>query len=247
MKQTRLMMGMPVTVAVEDDAANKKIIPKVFDYFAHVDEVYSIYKPDSEISRINKGLPKSAWSAEMKTVLGLCEQTRQDTNGYFNIARGGKVDPSGLVKGWAIQHAAQILRSHGFKDFYVEAGGDIQVSGVNADGHPWRVGIRNPFNRDQIVKVVGVTTQGVATSGTYIRGQHIYNPHGGDEITDVASLTVIGPNIYEADRFATAAFAMGLAGIQFIESLAGHEGYMIDSFGQATLTSGFGQYAVVTQ
>ena len=78
---------------------------------------------------------------------------------------------------------------------------------------------------------------------SYIRGQHIYNPHDGDkEIKDVASLTVIGPNIYDADRFATAAFAMGKPGIRFIESLPGHEAYMITSDRRATLTSGFERY-----
>ena len=61
-------------------------------------------------------------------------------------------------------------------------------------------------------------------------------------VTDVVSLSVIGPNIYEADRFATAAFAMGQEGIRFIERLEGFEGYMIDRHGQATFTSGFTRY-----
>ncbi len=62
-------------------------------------------------------------------------------------------------------------------------------------------------------------------------------------LDDVKSLTVIGPDIYEADRFATAAFAMGRGGIDFIESLEGFEGYMIDASKTATFTSGFGRYA----
>jgi thiamine biosynthesis lipoprotein len=238
-------MGMPITVAVEDAHAKPDILDQVFVYFAYVDETYSTYKPTSEVSRINAGLPRDQWSAEMKHVLALCEQTTTETNGYFNVWRQGRLDPSGLVKGWAIDRAAAILRELGFQNFYVEAGGDIQVSGHNAEGQPWRVGIRNPFDRQQLVKVAGVTTEGVATSGTYIRGQHIYNPlQDNAEIHDVASLTVIGPNIYEADRFATAAFAMGAAGIQFIESLAGLEGYQIDHNRKATYTSGFERYVV---
>src|SRR5581483_1535686 len=120
----------------------------------------------------------------------------------------------------------------------VDAGGDIQASGHNSHGQPWRVGICNPFDRNQIVKALQIDNQGVATSGTYIRGQHIYDPHSSLEST-VQSLTVVGPNIYEADRFATAAFAMGQAGIGFIEQLPGFEGYQIDSRGLATFTSGF--------
>src|SRR6185437_1455897 len=110
----------------------------------------------------------------------------------------------------------------GVRNYYIEAGGDIQVSGKNEISEKWSVGIRNPFKQEEIVKVVFLKDEGIATSGTYIRGQHIYNPHKDDEeISDIMSITVIGPNIYEADRFATAAFAMGKRGISFIENLKG--------------------------
>lgn len=95
------------------------------------------------------------------------------------------------------------------------------------------------------MKVLALTQQGIATSGTAARGQHIYDPyHRSRPLTDIASITVIGPNIYEADRFATAAFAMGRKGIQFIERLTGFEGYMIDADGCATFTSGFERYVL---
>lgn len=242
MKQTWLIMGMPISVVIEDEAVDEAAFKKVRDYFHYVDKKYSPYKPTSEVSKINAGLPESRWSSEMKTIMRLCRQTKEQTSGFFNAYHEGKLDPSGLVKGWAVNNAAAKLRGLGFKNFYIEAGGDIQVSGRNAGGQPWSVGIRNPFNRDEIVKVVRVTAEGVATSGTYVRGQHIYNPLDDSEVKDVASLTVIGPNIYDADRFATAAFAMGEPGIRFIESLPGHEAYMITSDRRATLTSGFGRY-----
>lgn len=183
-------------------------------------------------------------SEDMKTIFSLCEETKQATRGYFDIvARDGSLNPSGIVKGWSIYHAAELLKKSGVHDYYVEAGGDIQVHGKNADKKPWNVGIRNPFKLDEIVKVVYLKDQGIATSGTYLRGQHIYNPHAKDlRIEEIVSLTVIGPNVYEADRFATAAFAMGKEGIMFIEQLPGFEGYMIDKDGIATMTTGFGQY-----
>ena len=137
-----------------------------------------------------------------------------------------------------------MLEAWGFRHFYVDAGGDIQVSG-NKEGRPWRVGIRNPFNRSEHVKVLALTNRGIATSGTAIRGQHIYDPYNPNTmLLEVVSITVIGPNIYEADRFATAAFAMGKKGIQFIEKLAGFEGYMIDAHARATFTSGFERYVL---
>ncbi len=237
-------MGMPITVEVIDARATADVVGEVFAYLEYVDEKFSTYKEHSEISLINRhALTLTQASEDMKTVFALAEQTKQETEGYFDIAHAGTFDPSGLVKGWAVYNAAEILRQKGFEDYYVEAGGDIEVAGKNSQGRNWRVGIRNPFNLNEIVKVLSLTGCGVATSGTYIRGQHIYNPkEAGQLITEVVSLTVIGPDVYEADRFATAAFAMGREGIFFVESLVGFEGYMIDRNGQATLTSGFQRY-----
>jgi len=244
MKRTELIMGMPITIEIVDKGAEKHFTA-LFDYFRKVDSQYSTYKKDSEISQINNGLPESKWSAEMKTVLGLCEQTRRDTKGYFNIMHNGKRDPSGLVKGWAIANAANMLRKKKVSNFYIEAGGDIQVSGNDADNKSWTVGIRNPFNIDEIIKTIAVSSEGVATSGTYIRGQHIYDPfHPKATIDQVSGLTVIGPNIMQADRFATAAFAMGVGGISFIQTIPDLEGYMVTADKTATFTSGFERYVV---
>ena len=244
MKDTRLLMGMPITLEVVEASASAADLERVFDYFQYVDQKFSTYKDGSEISAINRneiGLAEA--SADMRAVFALAEQTRQETGGYFDIERGGRYDPSGLVKGWAIYHAAEILWQAGFENFYVEAGGDIQAAGRNALGEPWRVGIRSPFNLAEIVKVLSVTDCGVATSGSYVRGQHVYRPgEPGPLAPEIVSLTVIGPDIYEADRFATAAFAMGAQGIQFIDSLDGFEGYQIDRHGQATLSRGLARY-----
>jgi thiamine biosynthesis lipoprotein len=242
MKQTELSMGMPITVEIVD-SSDSKLLADAFSFFRNVDNRYSTYKAESEISLVNNGLPKAKWSVEMCHVLDLCEQTKQQTNGYFDIAHNGSLDPSGLVKGWAIWEAAKNIRKRGSSNFYIEAGGDIQTSGNNAEGKPWIIGIRNPFNLDEIIKVLQVKNKGVATSGTYIRGQHIYDPNKPDEpLTEVQSLTVVGKNIYEADRFATAAFAMGKGGITFIEQTEGLEGYLVDDAGIATLTTGFQEY-----
>ncbi len=236
-------MGMPITIEILDDNATQADIERIFAYFRSIDDTFSTYKEESEISKINRGeLAKEDYSDAMKTILQLAEQTRQETQGYFDIRRNRILDPSGIVKGWAILQAARLLKEAGFANYYIDAGGDIQVAGMK-NGNPWRIGIRNPFNRNENVKVLEITDKGVATSGTAIRGQHIYNPHQQQQpIEDIVSLTVIGPNIYEADRFATAAFAMGRRGIFFIEQLPGFEGYMIDSSARATYTSGFERY-----
>jgi thiamine biosynthesis lipoprotein len=180
----------------------------------------------------------------MREIFLLAEKTKQETLGYFDIKKSdGTLDPSGVVKGWAIKNAAEILLKNGYKNFYIDAGGDVQSYGLNQESKEWIIGIRSPFNVKDIVKVVYVKGQGVATSGSYIRGQHIYNPHMPEKkLLDVVSLTVIGSDILEADRFVTAAFAMGKEGINFIEQLPGFEGYAIDSMGIATFTSNFELY-----
>ncbi len=239
-------MGMPVTLDVVDTSATMALFKTAFDYFEYIDEKFSTYKENSEISRINHhelGLEEA--SEDMKNVFDLAEQTRLATNGFFNIRRKGFYDPSGLVKGWAIYNVAEILCQKMVENFYVDAGGDVQAVGKNSEGQNWRIGIRNPFDVGQIVKVLSVSDCGVATSGTYIRGQHIYNPKNENQaLTDIMSLTVIGPDIFEADRFATAAFAMGIDGINFIEKLQGFEGYMIDKDKRATFTTGFERYVI---
>ncbi len=239
-------MGMPVTVYIVDGSSTQRDIDAVFNYFTYIDEKFSTYKDTSEITNINKGLlSPEEWSMDMKTVFDLSKKTKEETFGYFDILNNHQhYDPSGLVKGWAIRNAANLLRNAGFKNFYIEAGGDIQVEGNSDKGSAWKVGIKNPFKVSEIIKVIYLKkNEGIATSGSYERGDHIYNPKNNKQrLVDIVSLTVIGRDVYEADRFATAAFAMQKEGIQFIETMSGLEGYTIDSKGTATMTSGFKEY-----
>jgi len=248
MRRTRLLMGMPITIEVVDAKVMDSNIASIFDYFAFVDRTFSTYKKESEISRLNTGVLKlQDVSSEVRQILQLAEDTRKETRGYFNITHNGLLDPSGIVKGWAIYNATELLREQGFHNFYIDAGGDVQVSGKNARGEKWTAGIKNPFKKYEIVKAVWLENKGIATSGLYIRGQHIYNPHDPtDSLSNITSMTVIGPTVYDADRFATAAFAMGEKGIQFVEKLPGYDGYMIDSKGIATMTSRFSRFVINT-
>lgn len=237
-------MGMPIEMDIVGTGV-KEVLEAAFAYLVSVDNRFSTYKNDSEISRINRGeILESEASEKMHEVFAIAEMTRKETGGYFNIRRpDNSIDPSGIVKGWAICNAAEIIRTAGYRSYFVNAGGDIAVCGVNEKGEDWSVGIRNPFNVNEIVKIVYPRGRGIATSGSYIRGDHIYNPHAPmRKIRDIVSVTVIGPDVLEADRFATAAFAMGKNGISFIEQLPGFEGYAIDVKGIATLSSGFSAY-----
>jgi thiamine biosynthesis lipoprotein len=202
MKETRIIMGMHITVEIVDKKVNSAIFEEIFNYFSDIDKRFSTYKNDSEIMRINRGeVASGAYSRGMQEVFALAEKTKGETHGYFDIRKpNGTIDPSGIVKGWAIQKAAELLIRKGYSNFYIDAGGDIQSHGVNSHGKDWSIGIRSPFRIDEIVKVVHVNGKGVATSGSYLRGEHIYDPHDPTKkLSDVVSLTVVGPNVLEAE------------------------------------------------
>jgi thiamine biosynthesis lipoprotein len=244
MKDTRTIMGMPVTVEIPGGTA--VALESVFAHFVDVDQRFSTYKHDSEISRINRGeITLEEASDEMLEIFKLADDTRMQTAGYFDIhTPQGAIDPSGIVKGWAIKRAARLIEHLGFENYWVDAGGDVQTAGFNAKLRPWRVGIRSPFDRKDIVKIIVPRGRGIATSGTYMRGAHIYNPHAAAAVeSPLVSLTVIAHDVYEADRFATAAFAMGSSGIHFVEKTPGLEAYTIDRHGIATMTMGLITYA----
>lgn len=245
MKKEATIMAMPVRINVVDDAVAEDDIEEIFTYLRQIDEKFSTYKETSETQKLNRGeISEQDLSPEMKEVLALSDETKKETRGFFDVKINHIFDPLGLVKGWAIYKAAEMLARKGYHNFYLEIAGDIEVRGHNERGEKWRIGIENPFNRSQIIKVVELSDAGIATSGTYIRGKHIFNPINGKDADEIMSMTVIAENVYEADRFATAAFAMGKVGINFLESKTGLEGMMVTKDKRLTETSGFKQYLV---
>jgi len=149
-----------------------------------------------------------------------------------------------LLKGMQYRKEQRFCKKKGLKNFFVEIAGDIQVSGKNKEGEKWSVGIQNPFNIKEIIKVVYLSDKGIATSGNYLRGEHIHNPIFKKNANEVALVTVIADDIFDADRFATAAFAMGEKGIHFLESLKNIEGYMVTKSKKAIYTSDFEKYTI---
>jgi thiamine biosynthesis lipoprotein len=239
MKQTEIIMGMPITIICDQ----VEPMAEVFDFFRGVDAQYSPYIASSIVGKMNRDeLSPKQYNQEFRAILNLADETKRQTNGYFDVWHKGVFDPSGIVKGWAIQKAAELMSAHS-QHFYIEAGGDIQVLGHSPSGTSWRLGVRNPFDRTEIIANVELSDGAIATSGTAIRGQHIYNPHTDAPADDVVSISVVGPRIVDADRFATAAFAMGRDGINFIARLPRYAGYMVDKDGIATMTPGWQNYA----
>jgi thiamine biosynthesis lipoprotein len=243
MHRVEHLMGTAISVDVRDAGVASWVLDDVFEHFRRVDLRFSTFKPDSEVSRLSRGeIGEAEGSAEVREVLALCEAMRVASDGYFDVRRhraDGALDPSGLVKGWAVEGAADILHEAGAQNFYLNAGGDIVARGEGAPGRPWRVGIRHPERPDRVAAVLAIRDLAVATSGAYERGDHVIDPHTGRPPAGILSVTVVGPSLTYADAFATAAFAMGPDGLRWIASLPGYSGCCITSNHRIAWTEAF--------
>lgn len=246
MQHVEYVMGMAVSFDIRQPLPTSPALNSAIDWLHHVDTTFSTYKSDSAISRLGRGeLAVYDVTPEVQRVLLRCIQLTTNTNGAFDAfavpaPNGTSLDPSGLVKGWSIEHAANLLEQHGANNFCINAGGDIVVRGNPEPGRPWRVGIRHPQQRDQQALVLSLTgSHAIATSATYERGAHIIDPATCTPTTELASATVIGPDLGDADAFATAVFVMGFAGLDWIETQPGYEAYIITHDDTTHWTSGF--------
>lgn len=213
-------------------------------WLQHVDEVFSTYRPGSQISRLAAGtLALSRCSPEVWEVMRLCEAVGRRSNGWFSAYYAGAAfDPTGLVKGWAVERAAAMVASATAEAVCVNGGGDVQ-----AHGGPWRIGVADPLRPGAVVCVIHASSRelAVATSGTAERGCHILDPHTGRPPADpLASLTVVTRTLTEADAYATAGYAMGARAARgWLESLPDAEGRAVMPCGTTWHTRGFRAYA----
>jgi len=245
------VMGMPVGIDVREADVQAGDLDSAFGWLRFVDALFSTYRGDSEISRLNRGeLSLADAHPDVREVLDRCQRLCEDTGGYFDATapaaagRGRGVDPSGLVKGWSIDRMARILEAAGAGNYCVYAGGDILVRGRPGPGQAWRIGIQHPHLRHHVAAVLEVTDLAVATSGAYARGDHVVDPHTGRPPQGVLSVTVAGPDLAEADAYATAAFAMGEEGPFWTSQLAGYAAMTIVGDDTVLTTRGFDRYRV---
>jgi thiamine biosynthesis lipoprotein len=234
--EVRHIMGMPIEIDVRDAAVD---VEPAFAWLRRADELFSTYRADSEISRLDRGeLLLSECAPEVDEVLTRCLALRRETGGYFDVRAGGTLDPSGLVKGWAVAGAADRL---GARRLFINAGGDVATR-----GGPWRIGIRHPVERAQLAAVLEVSDLAVATSGEYERGRHVLDPHTGRPPEGLLSVTIVGPDLATADAYATAAFAMGADGPAWAATLDGYEALCITSDHRVLSTPGLDALRVHT-
>jgi thiamine biosynthesis lipoprotein len=207
------VMGTTVTIDVRDRGIGDGVLDAAIEVLDEIEARFTTYRPDSEVMRIDRGeLSLDEAHPDVREVLQACAVLRAESGGAFDAMRGGHLDPSGYVKGWAGERAATVLRRAGARDFALNIGGDIVCAGGPEPDAPWRIGVRDPADATRVLLVLGVRDGAVATSGLYERGAHVTDARTGDAPGSWLSITVLAPDLATADAVATAALAMGADG-----------------------------------
>lgn len=235
-------MGTVVSIDVRDpDSADPTIaraVEAAVAWFHEVDVRFSPFRATSEVRRLDRGdLAFDDSHPDLRHVLRACEDLCLATGGAFDARDhdpAGRLDPSGFVKGWAVDEAVDLLVARGARSFAVNAGGDVVTRGEAGPGRAWRVGIRAPTAGDRIAAVLEVRDRAVATSGLYERGGHVRDPRTGRVPDAFASVTVVGPTLGIADAWATAALALGQDGPARVAAQDGLGVLALDARGIAT-------------
>ena len=234
-------MGTAVSLAlrgrhVDDEAADGSWAAVLASLRAD-DRMFSTYRADSAVSRIRRGeLALADAPAEVHEVLDIAARAERASDGAFSAWLPGpdgtvELDPSGVVKGWAVERATHALRDLEGTDFCLSVGGDMVCRSA---GEPWRIGIEDPRDPSRVLAVVPVRDGAVATSGAAHRGQHVRDARTGDAPASVAQVTVVTTSLTWADIDATAAFAQGGAAADWLRHRAGRTGLVVWSDGSTT-------------
>jgi thiamine biosynthesis lipoprotein len=244
-RRVEQVMGMPISLALRgrhcDDELADTAWAAAVDLLRDVDRVFSTYRTDSWVCRLSRGeVTVADCPPEVAEVLALGEQARHESSGAFDIRRasangGLALDPSGVVKGWAVSRAAQLFVTLPETDVCLSAGGDMVCRTASPGSPGWRVGIEDPADPLRVVAVVPVRNGAVATSGGTHRGAHITHGRTGATPTAVASVTVLAPDLTWADIDATAAFAQDEDALSWLQTRPGRRGLVVWTDGHTDL------------
>ena len=209
------VMGTAVLFDIRDPLFPRNALDDAVALLHRIEDTFSVFIEESEISRIARGnLSIDDADPEVRDVLATCEVLRRDTVEAFDHRPDGSLDPSGYVKGWAVEAAAGVLTDAGIHSFLISAGGDIVARGAPPEADAWQVGIRDPLDTTATLGIVELRDNAIATSGRYERGAHIWGTDDRDE--ELASVSIVGPDLAVADALATAVFAAGFENIAWL-------------------------------
>jgi FAD:protein FMN transferase len=242
------VMGLPISLALRGRHNTGDLVDRAWaaalSTLREADRVFSTYRSDSVISRLDRGeLSLAECPPEVAEVLAIAEQARVESVGAFDVRRTGPdgrvvLDPSGVVKGWAVERAFRAFDELVETDVCLSAGGDL-VCRTRASGSPgWRIGIEDPHDPRRTVAVVPVHNGAVATSGLAHRGAHIVDPRTGGTPDALASVTVVGPELTWVDIEATTGFVLGDSARSWLETRTGRTGVLVHADGSTEVFSG---------
>ncbi|MEZ5095881.1 MAG: FAD:protein FMN transferase [Nocardioides sp.] len=206
-----------------------------------VDLVFSTWKPDSAVSRLGRGeITLADCPPAVAEVLALAERAERESDGAFSAFLphpdgGTYFDPTGVVKGWAVERAARPLSRLEATDFCLSAGGDLVCRVALPERPAWQIGIEDPADPTRILAQVPVRNGAVATSGTTHRGSHLVDARTGRAPEGIASVTVVAADLTWADIDATAAYARGPEAADWLRRRPGRTGLVVWADGRCEL------------
>jgi thiamine biosynthesis lipoprotein len=297
-----------LTASTADTATAERAFAEVFAEFDRLDSLLSVWKPESEIVRLNTaaGRQPVTVGADTLAVLRIARQVSEWTEGAFDVTFGAltglwkfdaqdkdgsvpdprevadrlplvnyralvvddragtaflqkagmKVHLGGIGKGYAVDRAVAILRSHGLRDFMIQAGGDLYVGGFK-DGRPWKLGIRDPRGSlDQVFATLDLTDGTFSTSGDYERFfikdgrryHHILDLSTGEPARRSRSVTLVTNKAVIADALAKGVFILGpVRGLALVERIPDVEAVIVGANNEVVVSSGLkGTVAIAT-
>jgi FAD:protein FMN transferase len=236
-RRVEQIMGLPISLGLRgrhaDDEYGHAAWDRAVASLHEADRVFSTYRPDSFISRLGRGeLDLADCPPEVAEVLALGEQARADSGGAFDVRRLGPdgrrlLDPSGVVKGWAVQRAMAAFNDLDETDVCLSAGGDMECRVSDPAGAPWHIGIEDPHNPQRLIARVPLRNGALATSGAAHRGAHIVNAVTNEVPRLVASVTVVAESLTWADIDATAAYAQDGQALIWLQTRPGRSGLVV--------------------
>jgi thiamine biosynthesis lipoprotein len=285
-KITFTAMGSQMMAALEVDPEQAEIIlPQVPQWIEEWEQSLSRFRPDSELSRLNRSQGKMIRVSEtFWDVLNLSLQTEHTSQGLvtpavlnaleaagyskdFDLIRSGgfqinqeftskasledliilekeklvllpkglRLDFGGVAKGWAAQRVVDKLQKYG--PTLMDAGGDIMSGSALLDGSPWPIAIGDPFQPEDDLEMLYLAGEGVATSGqdyriwslNGTRMHHIIDIRTGRPAeSDVFSVTVVAPDVIQAEMAAKVVLILGSEeGLSWLEDQPDHAGYIV--------------------
>lgn len=233
-----------------DQVQTEKVIAQACEILHEADRTFSLYKPESPVSRLARG---EAALRDLPPVVAEiwneCDAWQNATDGWFDaMTPQNTFDPSGLVKAWAAKRAAEYIVENGIVDFTMNAGGDVWVSNELSNDIEWRIAISKPISiasaEHGILTVIDLKDtefRAMATSGVAERGEHIWDPKAPEKSApkELVQVSVVATDLVTADVWATAAFAEGMRAVQHLNKIEGIEALFILANGELAATDGF--------